>query len=150
MKTLAELAGELYDALETDQRVDGKKFLKLRKGAPDWAQEVVRKAHGDEWPDDTIYDFINRCASAIYEAGAEDEDAAQEAVYEIEADVYTNSLTAWLNERCDHVFYLTEALEDGVQDGFQALQFAQTKQIQEIGGNLIAALLEAQSDLEDE
>lgn len=149
MKTLAELAGELYDALETRTRKDGATFVCLKDDAPEWASEVVHKAHGDEGPNDATYKFIERVAGAIHDAEAEDEDSANEAVYEIESDPYTAHLTAWLAENVYHVYYLTEVLEEfggDIKDGFQLLGFAQQKQIQEIGGLLVSALVELQED----
>jgi hypothetical protein len=150
-KKLHELAGDLYDALETRKRNNGKEFICLKDGSPDWMTEVISTAHGDAMPDDTIYGIIERAAGALHDAEAEDEDAAQEAIYELEPDCYTNDLTAWLHKRVDHVYYLTEVLEDGgCEDGFQLLMAAQSKQIQEIGGQLVSALVAYQSELEDE
>lgn len=146
VKTVQSLASDLSAAFEHDKRNDGKEFTKLREGSPVWMTEVIREVHGDKMPDDTVYDFIERCADAI--AGYSDtlagEDAAQDAVNEIEPDPYTADLTVWLNARVDHVYYLTEVLEEfgggTTMDGFKLLTLAQQKQIQEVGYALISAL----------
>lgn len=154
VKTVQTLASELSAAFEHDKRNDGKEFTKLREGSPTWMSGVIREVHDDKMPDDTVYDFIERCADAI--AGYSDtlagEDAAQDAVNEIEPDPYTADLTAWLNARVDHVYYLTEVLEEfggGIKDGFWLLSAAQQKQIQEVGYALISAL-EKQVEENDE
>ena len=114
--------------------------------------EVIHRAHGDEGPNDTIYGFVEKAANAIWSADANDEDSASDAIYEIESNIYTSDLMAWLHESPSHVYYLTEALEEsGVGiDGFQLLGIAQRKQIQEVRRALLSALLEQESNQEDE
>lgn len=131
-----EKAQLLYDALETKTRENGDKFVCLKDGSPKWMTEVIRGIHGDKLPDDTTYDLIERCAGAI-----QDVDDMQEAIDELEPDSYTGELTAWLAARVDHVYYLTQALEEfEPKDGFAALAIAQQIQIREIGSALIQAL----------
>ncbi len=152
MKTLSELAGELYGELETRKRNDGKEFTCLKDGSPSWMTEVIRKTHGESFPDDTIYRFIEKAAGAIFNADADDEEAANESIYQIESDVYTSDLTAWLAERDDHVYYLTEALQEfgSNYDGFQILGLAQQQQIKEVGFALVSALVEYEASQSDE
>ena len=145
--TVKELATKLAEALETKKRINGDDFVSLRDGSPQWMTDVIRTVHGDKMPDDTTYAFIKRCAIAI----ADGDDDSHEAIYQIEPDVYTNDLTAWLHARVDHVYYLTEALQEfGAKDGFDALQTAQVTQIQEIGEALIGALQAAEESEEAE
>ena len=114
--------------------------------------EVIHRAHGDEGPNDTIYGFVEKAANAIWSADANDEDSASDAIYEIESDIYTSDLTAWLHESPSHVYYLNEALEEygDIRDGFQLLGLAQSKQIQEVGQALLSVLLEQEAGQEDE
>lgn len=136
MSTVQELAKELGRAFVHDKRNDGKEFVKLAENSPQWMTDVIREAHGETLPDDTIYEFIERCADAIA-----DSDDANDAILELEPDSYTHDLTAWLDARVDHVYYLTQALEElAPSDGFKALAIAQQLQIQEVGQALIAAL----------
>lgn len=145
VKTVQSLASDLSAAFEHDKRNDGKEFTKLREGSPAWMTDVIHEVHGDKLPDDTVYAFIQRCAGAIhdYSSSIEDHEVAEQAVDEIEPDPYTADLTAWLNARVDHEYYLTEVLEEfggDIKDGFQLLMAAQQKQIQEVGYALISAL----------
>jgi hypothetical protein len=136
-KTIQSLAKELSRAFVTNKRNDGQEYVHLKEGSPEWMTEVVRAIHGDKLPDDTTYRFIERCADAIADAG----DDPTEAIYSMEADIYTSDLTAWLHARNDHVFYLDEALsEDAPKSGFDLLYAAQKRQIEEIGSALVSEL----------
>ncbi len=136
-KTVQQLASELADAFETRTRNDGQKFVVLKDGSTKWMTDVCHKAHGDTLPDDTIYGFCERAAYVIADA-----EEPEEAIDEMEPDPYTHNLTAWLHARADHVYFLTEALEEGtgITDGFQLLMRAQQIQIHEIARTLLAAL----------
>src|SRR5689334_2352080 len=93
------LAAKLSKAFQTKKRNDGNEFVSLKDGSPSWMTDVVRAAHGDKLPDDTVYAFIGKAADAIADA---DEDAdPQDVISEIEPDSYTSDLTAWLNARPD-------------------------------------------------
>jgi len=99
-------------------------------------------------PDDTTYKFIQEAIDAISEcADNATEDNIRDRLNEIEPDCYTSDLTSWLNERADHVYYLTEALEEsGTKDGFQALSIAQGIQIHEVGEAVLSALQAVAAD----
>jgi len=132
-----DLAEKLSQALTTDKRDNGSEFVHLKDNAAAWMTEVIRSVHGEKLPDDTTYAFISKCADVIADAA----DDLNDAITAIEPDVYTHNLTAWLHSRADHVYYLTEVLEESeVKDGFQLLAAAQQKQIQEVGFALISAL----------
>lgn len=107
-------------------------------------KDLIRKAHGDKLPDDYCYEFIVEALDKIAECqeGAREYDII-DAIYEIEADVYTSNLTSWLNSRADRVRYLTEALEEcEIKDGFQALAVAQQKEKQEVALSVLKSLKE--------
>ena len=149
MKTVSELLNELAGNLETRTRNSGEKFVCLKDNSPDWMTDVMHKAHGDRMPDDDvysrIYDIVNHMSTGYDDIKTIDD--AKEALMEIEPDIYTSELTAWLNSRNDNVYYLTEALEEsGTKDGFQLLSYAQHLYIIEIGENLLSAI----SELADE
>jgi hypothetical protein len=146
--SVQKLASALSAALQTKKRDDGHEFVSLKEGSPAWMTEVVRSAHGDKLPDDTVYAFIERAASALADAG-EDADPS-DVISEIEPDTYTADLTAWLHARVDHVYYVTEVLEEGlgITDGFQLLAAARQKQIHEVGHALVSAL-ECQVQVEE-
>jgi hypothetical protein len=144
---IEKLAEQLSAAFETKKRNDGNEFVSLKDGSPEWMTQVIRSAHGDKLPDDTTYAFIEKAADAI----ADHEDP-QEAIAEIEPDPYTAGLTSWLHARVDHVYYLTEVLEEGtgITDGFQLLAAAQQKQLHEVGYALVSALEEAAENMPEE
>jgi hypothetical protein len=147
IKTVQTLAQELYDAFETKKRDNGNAFVVLKDGSPKWMTEVSHKVHGDKLPDDTTYEFIERAAGAI-----SDVDEIEDAIAEMEPDVYTNALTGWLHARADHIYYLNEALEQygPFDDGFKLLATAQQLHIQEVARALVAALEEIVEEQEEE
>jgi len=150
MATVQQLAREMAAQFETKKREDGSELVVLKDGAPEWMTDVIHEVHGDKLPDDTIYQFISEAVDAL--ADAPDDADLQDAIIEIEADIYTHDLTAWLHARVDHVYYLTEVMEefgDGIKDGFALLQYAQKAHKDEVGGALLAAL-EARAEDEDE
>lgn len=137
-----EFAGLLSNTLERKSRDNGVEFVSLKDGSPEWMTNVVRSVHGDKLPDDTVYEFISRCADALA-----DSDSPEDTISELEPDVYTPDLTAWLNRRVDHVEYLSEVLAESTPgSGFDLLAMAQKKQLDEVGFALISAL----SDVETE
>lgn len=146
--TVHSLAVKLSEALETGKRDNGDEFVSLKNGSPEWMTDVVRSAHGDKLPDDTVYGLIERCADAL--ADANEEADPYETIAEIESDVYTNDLTAWLHARVDHISYLDEVLEEqpGLANGAQLLMAAQKKQIDEVGYALISALETAAEEMD--
>jgi hypothetical protein len=148
MATIQSLASALSDALTHDKRNDGAEYVHLKDGSPSWMTEVIRSVHGDKLPDDTVYQLIEKCAEAIANS---DEGSEQDAVSDLEADIYTNDLTAWLHARADHIYYLTQALEEfEAKEGCQALMIAQKIQIDEVGACLVSELEKIVDDQETE
>jgi hypothetical protein len=140
--SVRNLAARLSKAFQTKKRNDGNEFVSLKDGSPSWMTDVIRATHGDKLPDDTVYAFIEKAADAL--ANASEDAEPSDVILEIEPDPYTAGLTAWLHARVDHVYYLTECLEENRwDDGFQLLAAAQQKQIQEVGYALVSALEEA-------
>ena len=141
--TVQSLAKELAASLVTGKRDNGDSYVHLADDRPQWMQDVIRKAHGDAMPDDTIYAIVGTVAETLAGMDEGTRANAQDAISGIEADVYTHNLTEWLHARADHVYYLTEALEQfEPKDGFQLLAMAQKLQIEEIGNRLANALAE--------
>ena len=148
MKTVIDLAQEMSEAFETRTRDNGDSFRVLKDGSPKWMTGVIHEVHGEDLPDDTIYRMIEMAVDAM--ADCEEVEEIVERIYEIEADVYTSDLTDWLNKRNDHVYYLTEALEEfEPRDGFQLLMMAQKIQIDEVASATLNALQEIVDNLED-
>jgi len=144
--TIQQRARELCDALEQRQKADGKRFYCLKEGSPDWMVKVIAKIHkdiDDRLPDDSIYKVIKEISAVLADA---DPDADPwELIVEIEPDVYTSDLTAWLHENANNVYYLTQALEEGeIKDGFQLLSRAQYLFKQEVANALLSLLEESE------
>jgi len=140
MKTIMSLAKEMQEQMITGQRNDETIYYHLKDGHPEWMTDVVFAVHEDKLPDDTTYKFISEALDIICEL--EDDtnvDEIHETIFEhTEPDVYTSDLTAWLGARNDHVYYLTEALEEmDIKDGFQALSYAQVKHKEEVALDLV-------------
>ena len=153
MATIRELAEQLSEALVTDTRNDGTKFIKRKDGSPQWMQDVIFKAHQDKLPDDHTYEAIDRILSHILDCTDKTatRDDMQEALYEIEADVYTSDLTEWLHSDCSNVYYLDEVMKEGSpEDGFQLLAMAQHRWLEEIGNVLVDALDQLATEEETE
>ena len=134
--TIQEVAQEMIDNMETKTRDNGRDY-RVNKTEVAWQKDIIHKAHGDKLPDDYVYDFIYEALCALVECSAGDED---DAILQIEPDVYTSELTAWLNSRCDRVVYMTEAIEEGAADGFHALMTAQGKEKSEVGYLVLAGI----------
>lgn len=140
-----KLAEQLNSALIHAERDNGDSFVKLRDGSPAWMTEVIHETHNKLGytltPNDTIYEFIDKAAGAFGDAD-EDQDES-EVIAEIEPDIYTHDLTAWLHESPSHVAYITEVLEEfggDFRDGFQLLAMAQKQQIDEVAYALLSVL----------
>lgn len=148
-KSIIDLATELSRAFIRDKRTNGDEFVKLKDGSPQWMTDVIRECHAGTLPDDTIYSLIEKCADQLAEM---DDDAtvsdAYDTISEIEAEIYTHKLVAWLN---GNVHYMTQALEEGeYKDGDQLLMAAQLLHIQEIGNTLVAELETLADNSDDE
>ena len=136
MYTIQEVASEMQKNIQYKKRVDGTEYYCSAEGCPEWVMDIIQAVHGEHMPDDTIWEYISDALEIIKQA--ESEDTAQDDFYEIEADVYTSDLTAWLNKSNHHVYYLTEGLEESeYKDGFQLLATAQHLQRREVAENTL-------------
>jgi hypothetical protein len=80
----------------------------LRDDAPQWAIDVVRKAHGDMMPDDWRYHVIRAACEYL----TEDRDDDDHEFADGQVDVYTSDRTAWLASSLDRVAYVVDAAAD--------------------------------------
>lgn len=149
--TLQDRAREARGYFELAQRPgqdsDQPGYWRTKDGRPEWIVDLCRAAHKDAgiMPDDERYCFIVEALDALAEA-----DDPDEAEDEIEADVYTADLTAWLHSHVSRIEYLEEAIrEHGVREGFAALQLAQYLERREVFG-AVRGFLEEKADEGDE
>lgn len=115
--------------------VEEQLFVQMKDEAPEWVEKLVHVVHDDCQipPDNYRFEFIKTALDTLAEAN--DEDHMEELRAELEADVYTSGLTAWLHSSNFRVYYLSEVLEayDGSGlDGFQVLSLAQAREKQEV------------------
>ncbi len=150
--TIRSLASEMSQAFEQGgPRDDGKTFRKLKDGSPQWMTDVCHEAHADMMPDDYRYVFIENAVEAIAESDADDPDSIDNARCEIEADIYTHDLTAWLGSRADRSGYCDEAAEDQGEGFKEIIPFIQAGQVleKEEVFQLVLSALEKLADNED-
>lgn len=150
MKTIQSVAVEIYKNMIMKKRNDESKYYSLNEAIA-WQQDIIRASHLDRLPSDDIYDRINTILAVLSDLDVEDnEDVARDILYTIEPDCYTSDLMIWLSSNTGNVYYLTEAIEQGVVDGIGALAMAQSCYIQDIGNDLIKAIVEYIETLEEE
>lgn len=142
VKTICEVAQEMFNNMETKERSTGESFI-CNKEEINWQKDIIHKAHGESLPDDYIYQFINATLSQLIDSNVETEEQAHEVIDGLEPDVYTSDLTKWLNSSNNRVYYLTEALSDyGSKDGFTALRIAQQLEKQEVGHLVVDGIVD--------
>ncbi len=138
------LARLLSAALVQKTRDNGDTFYALADGSPEWMTDAIRAAHGDRLPDDTIYGVCKEVADAL--ADADESQDPRDVLLDIEPDIYTSGLTAWLAAHIDHVADCDEYAEEygeGVSvDLVNLMQGGQLVQIRRVGGALIDVLEE--------
>jgi len=140
--TIQSVAEEMSKNFITGTRTDGKNYIHCKEHIQ-WQTDIIHKAHLDRLPSDDVYDRIDTILSAWADMPVDaDEDDARERLDEIEPDVYTSDLTAWLHEDNRNVYYMEEAIKEGSADGFNALMRAQSIYIQEIGQALLDGIKE--------
>lgn len=139
--TPKEVIEQMSAELIWKKRDNGTKYVCREELKEDYIRDIIYEAHDKAMPNDTTYEFIYRIVNHLNDCDCEDIDSMRESIYEIESDVYTSDLTAWLNASNSHVYYLTEVLEErDTKDGFQLLSMAQHRHIEEIGNNLLNAI----------
>lgn len=138
-QTIQNAAQEMLDNLEYKKRMDGTEYISFKISVA-WQENIIRKARGKMLPDDYKYKFVKTVLSALADSQAGRED---EAIKEIEPDVYTGGLVAWLNRNNDRACSIDEAMqEDEAKDGFNALSIAQQLEKQEVARLVLAGIRE--------
>jgi len=111
----------------------------LSDDRPEWLYDLVYHVHDNMGPDDFIYKTIDEVIEALANLSEGDQ------IYdiEIETDVYTGRLTAWLSSNLSRTGYLQKATENAVDGGYtpdDILIDAQNLEIDEIKSNVISYL----------
>ena len=131
------------------RKEDDEKMITITKDdAPEWVKDMVHAAHGDMMPDDYRYEFIT---DALYALEANDD--ADRARDELEPDIYTSDLTAWLHSRNDRMSYVDDARAEYGDTGdvstSDALMRGQLMEKLEVFDAVHAALDERADELND-
>ncbi len=157
MASIQNLAKQAYDAfiyVPEDERSTGDRSrYKFNFDTPDWIYKMLS--------DDANLDFGSLfdkdTAREVLEAikDSDEGDDIGDRLYEIEPDIYTYDLLQWLAEDINNVYYISEVLEEyggDVRDGFQLLQMAQARRINEISMAIYNTLygMAEEDDEEDE
>lgn len=146
--TLRELASWYESRLTTGKRHDGATFYKFKDESKEdearcRALALAAHSDGSMLPDDWRYEFIAYALSALSETNDPDD-------IDIEADVYTSELTAWLHSRNDRTAYCDEAVSEGLisegSDMFARLTAGQYLEKREVLAQVRAYL---ESELDD-
>ena len=109
MATLQERATAAGGWFERKKR--GEELIWVaRNGAPEWVRDMCHAAHqdgsnGGMMPDNWRYSFIVEALDALSEADEPDH-------IELDADIYTSELTAWLGSRNDRSGYCDQAADE--------------------------------------
>lgn len=116
MDSLSATAALLFSSLETASRSDGSSFLRLSSSAPDWGSDALRAAHGEEFPNDSRYALVSSCLEALSEGSFDDEEEANEALYDLSLQLLpcgTEELLLWFSARVSRLSCCDEAQESG-------------------------------------
>lgn len=150
MSTVPQLAKQMHESLERRESGDKRQEYFLKEGSPQWMRDVVFAA-SDNTSFYTVYDFVNEAVGVIADC-EDDEDEIRDAINEIEADVYTAELTAWLAENVNHVNFISDVLSEfgeDIGDGFQLLAAAQAEHKHQVA-NAVYEALKALADGEED
>lgn len=103
MMTTQEKAKLILEQFETATRSNGNEFLRLKDGSPQWMKDVIHDAHEGMLPNDHKYQFVSEALSLIA-------DATDLEDIQIEADIYTSDLLAWLSSNLTRTEYMDQTM----------------------------------------
>lgn len=113
MDTIKSLAAEALSHMIEKKRDNGEAFVCFDKDAPEWCSELARHAHGDMLPDDWRYRFLEEVLQTIDDCESDDVEMIRDSMYEIEPDIYTGQLLAWLASSIARLDYVDQYRDDG-------------------------------------
>lgn len=130
---------------KSGKRAEGVSYVYLEDNADKKLIDSVHEAHGDKLPNDWVYGTYADLMQKVTEYDLKNIDDLEEVRHEIVdgyVDIYTHDLTKWLASDNNNVYYLGEAINEGIDnlDGFQALAMAQYKAIDEVMNEVISLL----------
>ncbi len=125
------------------------RFYTLTERYPSWVMEMVHAAHEDMMPNDYKYQYVVDTLDALSEG-----QDSEEALYEIEADVYNYDLLKWLQshgERTGFVDEVTQELGHHAELGIIGdIMMGQVQEKQQVWQSVVSSLRERLDDIEME
>lgn len=133
--TIGQVAQQLLNNFVKEKHQDGPAHWIFQSTA-DWQHRIIADIWDSPILSPDVYSAVFRVLLEIYVA--ENEDQAEEFLWEIEPAISDAELTGWLNASPRHIHYLTIALrENNVKDGGDVLRKAYRLFLLDIGMNLI-------------
>ncbi len=133
--SIGHVAQQLLNNFVKEKRQVGPDYW-IFQSSEDWQHRIIADIWDSPILSPEIYSAVFRILLEIFVA--ENEDQAEEFLWEIEPAVSDAELTGWLNASPQHIHYLTIALrENNVKDGGDVLRKAYRLFLLDIGKNLI-------------
>lgn len=144
MKKVIELANKLNDCFEYktfDRGTDKERTISVIKDEEEIGQELhylcIELVYRDNIADNYTYNYIWAALDII---ASQKEDSTEDNIHEAlqndlerHQDIYTYSLTTWLNSNINRVEYMSEALREFLpSSGFDILYISQGIEINEM------------------
>ena len=107
IQELATHALRFFERRTRRRGEDETQFYTLTDRHPTWVKEMVYSAHEDMMPNDYKYQYVVDTLDALSEG-----QDPEEALYEIEADVYNYDLLRWLESHGERVGFVDEATRE--------------------------------------
>jgi hypothetical protein len=150
VKKLAEQAGSWFTSGERKSEDTGRQIRIVKDGAPEWVSDLCHEAHGDMFPDDWRYEFIEDSLERIAEA-----DNPDDALDEIEPDIYNADRLRWLSSHLDRAGYCDQAQDEGLvaddvdlMDRIGLGQYMEKREVLDSVLGFLRNLAEEQEDVE--
>lgn len=152
--TIQDLAASLLDRREhtKSDRTPGLDSWVTFRDRTDWEDTLFRDAHGDMFPDDWRYEFIEDALSVIADTDETLEDYEIEEAFDEWFDgayVYTHQITGWLHSRVDRYGYVNDWINDvGADDDIiRSLSGGMYREAREVFDSVLASLRRRVEDI---
>jgi hypothetical protein len=153
---VSALAGEALSFFERAHRESGPDYIRTRD-EPEWVHELVRRAHGNMFPDDWRYEAIRDALSAIEDSGAESIDDLDDVDHEYadgKVDIYTGDRIAWLASHGLRADYCDEARSEGIASEsasvVELIGAGQYMEAQEVFSSVVQSLRDRLEELDED
>ena len=122
-------------------RADGTTYVAMLDDSPEWLRDAVRDAHGDEWPNDWVYDACRGVCESFHDGLSEPGEIADGL-----CDVYNGALARWLaDDPINRAEWVDDAADEFCVAGaglFDRLRAGQFLQLCMVAGVIVDAIEE--------